>query len=328
MAPSSPREGLSVGFFLVELAKVLETYEERYDFVFATPDGEAPQLDINGLDLNFYVQGKKAPLVQAMSNFSNNTFFFEPPWNDWFDFDMNIERFRDKRQDQLKRRQEEVETALKHLGQLPFSKVLPNTHPEVVESLNGLKKKFQNVPEKKFLSLTELIENDSLDEFAFAFMPGGHAPMTDFIDNPELGEVLNRLHENRALIAAICHGPIAFQSARYRVLDNGEVLESENFALKGAHLTTVSSFEEKLVLSVGYPRLPHWRKTKLNYFVDEALKESGFDVQYGSPLRLGKFQLYPGKSKVIYDEEFNILTGNGPQTMDLFVEKMQEVLPQ
>jgi hypothetical protein len=40
--------GIPTGFFLVELAAVMAAFENDYDFILATPDGNPPQLDING----------------------------------------------------------------------------------------------------------------------------------------------------------------------------------------------------------------------------------------------------------------------------------------
>jgi putative intracellular protease/amidase len=52
-------------------------------------------------------------------------------------------------------------------------------------------------------------------------MPGGHAPMIDFVDNPYLGELLNTLHEDGVLIWLSCHAPVAMVSATYRVAGDG-----------------------------------------------------------------------------------------------------------
>src|SRR4029450_2714387 len=45
-------KSISTGFFLVEMAQVLKEFENDYEFTFATPDGNAPQLDINGMALS------------------------------------------------------------------------------------------------------------------------------------------------------------------------------------------------------------------------------------------------------------------------------------
>jgi len=44
-------KSISTGFFLVEMAQVLKEFEDDYEFTFATPDGNVPQLDINGMGL-------------------------------------------------------------------------------------------------------------------------------------------------------------------------------------------------------------------------------------------------------------------------------------
>src|SRR5215217_7986999 len=50
VAPAEVKS-ISTGFFLVEMAQVLKEFENDYEFTFATPDGNAPQLDINGMGL-------------------------------------------------------------------------------------------------------------------------------------------------------------------------------------------------------------------------------------------------------------------------------------
>src|SRR5438046_8225789 len=59
-------KSISTGFFLVEMAQVLKEFENDYEFTFATPDGNAPQLDINGMGLAMHaiekVGAKSIPL--------------------------------------------------------------------------------------------------------------------------------------------------------------------------------------------------------------------------------------------------------------------------
>jgi putative intracellular protease/amidase len=45
------------------------------------------------------------------------------------------------------------------------------------------------------------------------FIPGGHGPMVDLADNPDMGRVLRLLHEAGRTVAALCHGPAALLSA-------------------------------------------------------------------------------------------------------------------
>lgn len=52
LAEPAEVKSISTGFFLVEMAQVLKEFENDYEFTFATPDGNAPQLDINGMALS------------------------------------------------------------------------------------------------------------------------------------------------------------------------------------------------------------------------------------------------------------------------------------
>ena len=53
-------KSISTGFFLVEMAQVLKEFEDDYEFTFATPDGNAPQLDINSMSLAMHAIEKTA----------------------------------------------------------------------------------------------------------------------------------------------------------------------------------------------------------------------------------------------------------------------------
>lgn len=45
------------------------------------------------------------------------------------------------------------------------------------------------------------------------FVPGGHGPMVDLADNPDMGRVLELMHDADRTIAALCHGPAALLAA-------------------------------------------------------------------------------------------------------------------
>lgn len=70
--------------------------------------------------------------------------------------------------------------------------------------------KFQNP-----VALPTLTEDD-LNGFDAVFAPGGHGPMVDLHDNPDVGRLLTNLHARGAVIASICHGPAIFLSAPER----------------------------------------------------------------------------------------------------------------
>ena len=52
--------------------------------------------------------------------------------------------------------------------------------------------------------------------FDAVFAPGGHGPMVDLADNPDVGRLLAALQARRAPIAALCHGPAMLLAAPER----------------------------------------------------------------------------------------------------------------
>lgn len=87
------------------------------------------------------------------------------------------------------------------------------------------------------------ISDEELSSFAGVFIPGGHAPLKDLGDDPELGRILSHFHAQKKPTAAICHGPYAFLSTKLVSTPNGE----REFAYKGYNLTSWSDAEEKVI---------------------------------------------------------------------------------
>ena len=302
--------GIPTGFFLVELAAMLAQFENDYDFVLATPDGRPPQLDVNGLALNFHGGGNLG-LATARTTMQSGVERFSP------------EKLREKNPDLLKRRETELALAHRLLGRIPVSDPLPKTDAEAVSVRDGVVSDFEALPQHEYLSIRQLIERHrdpasgfSLADLAFVHMPGGHGPMVDFHDNPWMGELLHTLREVDVPISLICHAPIALTSARYRVDADGQVTTDPGHAFKGARITTVAKYGEKTVLAFNYPKVPGER-TRLHFYVDVALKEAGYDVH---------LTLNPAAAKVIWDADHSLLTGNGPQAVDEQAARLAEIV--
>ena len=64
---------ISTGFFLVEMAQVLNEFEDEFEFTFATPDGNAPQLDINSMSLAMHAIEKTASKALSLIHISEPT---------------------------------------------------------------------------------------------------------------------------------------------------------------------------------------------------------------------------------------------------------------
>ena len=301
---------ISTGFFLVELAAVMAQFEAKHDFVLATPDGAVPQLDINGLALAMQAAGDLGMATARLAFQSDLK-------------KLSIDRLREKNPTLVTRRSAELDLARRLLGQMPVSEVLPNTDREAASIRDEVADSFAALPEREWLSITQLLalhrEPDSgfsLGDFDFVHMPGGHAPMVDFHDNPQMGELLHSLREAGVPISLICHAPVALTSARYRVAADGTVSDGQEGAFQGATITTVPKYGELMMLKIGYPKVPG-ETTRLMYFVDVALEEAGYEV---------KLTLNPAAVRVLWDGACGVLTGNGPQSVDEQAVKLAEIV--
>src|ERR1700726_4859995 len=52
-----------------------------------------------------------------------------------------------------------------------------------------------------------------LDQYDAVFVPGGHGPMIDLLEDPDAGTVMRHFHEPSKPTAVLCHGPISLLSA-------------------------------------------------------------------------------------------------------------------
>lgn len=194
-------KSISTGFFLVEMAQVLKEFENDYEFVLATPDGNVPQLDINGMGLAVHaiekVGGKTVSLGMQQRRRS---------------FDVN--EYRRRNADLVARREQEVRLLERHMGRIDVSELLPASEPELAEFRPELIRRLDAQPQRTWHSLQNLVQRhrDPADAFTFAdfdfiHAPGGHAPMVDFRDQPWLGETLHVAREHGVTISLICHAP-------------------------------------------------------------------------------------------------------------------------
>jgi putative intracellular protease/amidase len=96
-----------------------------------------------------------------------------------------------------------------------------------------------------------------LDRFGGMFVPGGHAPMEDLADNPELGEILEHFHEREKPTALVCHGPVVLLSAVRDAKRFMEIVRNKDFdaaaefsgawPYEGYDMTVFSTEEEEAV---------------------------------------------------------------------------------
>lgn len=101
------------------------------------------------------------------------------------------------------------------------------------------------------LSLKEVLAGD-LDHYAGLLIPGGHAPLIDLANNPEVGALLRHFHQAGKPTAAICHGPISLLSAQadpaayQAALARGEMPAAKDWIYQGYRMTIFADAEEQV----------------------------------------------------------------------------------
>lgn len=142
------------------------------------------------------------------------------------------------------------------------------------------------------------ISDEELESFAGVFIPGGHAPLADLGDDPELGRILKHFHAEHKPTAAICHGPYAFLSTK--AAGDGQ------FAYKGYKITSWSDAEEKMM------------ETMLRGEIDKVesnLRDAGADMVEGVGEKFGA---------ITVDRE--VVSGGNPLAANALGDKFLEML--
>ena len=162
------------------------------------------------------------------------------------------------------------------------------------------------------LSLSEVI-GQGLKEFEGVFIPGGHAPLIDLANNPQVGEILSHFHSEGKPTAAICHGPIALLSGQINpqafelALKSGEQASPESWIYDGYKMTIFSTPEEAYFEST-------LNDATLLYYPADAMAQAGGKMEF-------KEMWAPN---VVVDRE--LITGQNPFSDELLAEKLLQQL--
>lgn len=158
---------------------------------------------------------------------------------------------------------------------------------------------------------------EGLDNYAGVYVPGGHAPMNDLMQDKDFGKVLRYMHEHNKMTAFLCHGPIASlavldDAAGYRqALVSGDTAKqaekSKNWQYAGYRMTIYSNAEE-------YPVEKDVLKGNLPFYVADALQIAGGTVEH-APIAHGN---------VVRDRE--LITGQNPSSDHMIAEVMVNAL--
>jgi putative intracellular protease/amidase len=168
-------------------------------------------------------------------------------------------------------------------------------------------------------SLRSVID-EGLDKFVGFYAPGGHPPMADLMQDPDLGEILRYAHSTGTTTALLCHGPIAAVAAMPKAREFRAALVADNFEeakrlaegwqYAGYRMTVFSNDEE------------YWAEEhlmgggKAPFYVNDALKIAGGDVSIS-----GKGIVTP---LVIEDRE--LITGQNPPSDHQMAERFVKAL--
>ena len=147
---------------------------------------------------------------------------------------------------------------------------------------------------------------EGLDKYVGFFAPGGHPPMVELMQDPDLGEILRHFHSTGKTTALLCHGPIAIAAAMPKAKEFRAALVAgkpeeakklaEGWQYAGCRMTIFSNDEEH------YAEEHYMAGGKIPFYVNDALKIAGGNVSISDQ---GIF-----KSYVVEDRE--LITGQNP----------------
>jgi putative intracellular protease/amidase len=169
------------------------------------------------------------------------------------------------------------------------------------------------------LSFRSAIEK-GLDKYVGFFAPGGHPPMIDLMQDPDLGEILRHAHSTAKTTALLCHGPIAMAAAMPKAkefraaLVAGKPEEAKRLAqgwqYAGYRMTIFSNDEEH------YAEEHYMGGGKIPFYVNDALKIAGGEVSISDK----------GIFKPFLIEDRELITGQNPTSDRVMAERLVRAL--
>ena len=118
-----------------------------------------------------------------------------------------------------------------------------------------------------------------LAQYEAVFIPGGHAPLIDLANNPQVGTILTHFNAQAKPTAAICHGPIALLSAQQNPQQYQQALVQQKtpvaskWIYQGYKMTIFSDAEETVFEA-------SLKGDKLQYYPGKAMQQAGGNMQY------------------------------------------------
>ncbi|WP_380787048.1 type 1 glutamine amidotransferase domain-containing protein [Sphingomonas sp. R86521] len=144
---------------------------------------------------------------------------------------------------------------------------------------------YDNDPSMNQVRTLRSVIDDGLDDFAGVFVPGGHAPVVDLMQDEDVGTILRHFHEAAKPTALLCHGPVALAAALPRARDFRAALVAgdaaaaadlaQGWAYAGYRTTVFSTSEEKWAED-------NFFNAELPFYMPDALRLAGAEVTTGA----------------------------------------------
>jgi len=301
------------GYFAEEALKPYERFADAgFDVTVITPDGQPPYADPYGLSWFFhYPEEDKDYLASVVRTFAHDVDDIRLTLHQNTELGLAAARPVAVLLQANGRTPAEAHRIVASAAKIawqqdrPFADVLAEdtslglTREQIDSEVDAQRADSQRLSDERHRRLLEIpgfghpvalssLTDAELAGFDAVFAPGGHGPMVDLADNPDVGRLLLALHRKHAPIAALCHGPAMLLSAPER--PGGQWL------FDGYRLTSFTDEEEDQT-ETGL--------LGMAWLLDVALKNAGAVFDDGPAAWI---------SHVVVDR--NLITGQNPGTTE------------
>jgi putative intracellular protease/amidase len=133
-----------------------------------------------------------------------------------------------------------------------------------------------------------------VSQYDAIFVPGGLAPMVDMPDHPLLKKVIGETYERKAVVGAVCHGPVSLLNVK---------LSDGNYLVAGKQISSFTNDEEE-----------NYAKADVPFELETALTKQGGIFHKTAPWQ--PFSITDG----------TLVTGQNPASAKGVGEKMVKLL--
>ena len=311
------------GYFAEEALKPHERLTAAgFDVTVITPDGQPPHADPYGLSWFFHFpEEDKDYLASVVRTFARDVDDIRFTLHQDTELGLAAARRIAARLQAGGRSPAEAHQAVSAAAKIawrqdrPLADVLAGdsslglTRAEVQQEIDAQRAASQQLADERLAALQAIpgfqhpvalsaLSDAELAEFDAVFAPGGHGPMVDLSDNPDVARLLVALHGKGAPIAALCHGPALLLSAPERA--DGQWL------FDGYRLTCFTDEEEDQTEA---------GRLGMAWYLDTALKNAGAVFDDGPSA---------WASHVVVDR--NLITGQNPGSTEATADAVIKVL--